>query len=166
MTQLFFSSQLFLQEEYAKLLRGQQSSAVNESSGTNAKEVKNEVEWQQHEQKLFEAALQKYPKGTEERLPFCLLVITFFQVGADSRISSRQNKRTVHRSIQGTSRTHQKEKNCNIIDGHHHLPKGALSGFIAFLIQFLVFMKHVVQESMLLFFSLVSCPDVRVLNEL
>lgn len=62
-----------IQEEYAKLLRGQQSSAVNESSASDkVDEVKKTaasevVEWQQNEQRLFEAALQKYPKGTEER---------------------------------------------------------------------------------------------------
>ncbi|VDL64584.1 unnamed protein product [Nippostrongylus brasiliensis] len=42
------------QEEYAKLAMGQQS-------------VSSSTEWSQAEQKQFEAALQQYPKGCEER---------------------------------------------------------------------------------------------------
>ena len=74
-----------VQEEFNKLLAGgQTSSAVSESSRstvlggpapetntsapTSAPKKDSVVEWSQQEQKDFELALMKYPKGTDERL--------------------------------------------------------------------------------------------------
>lgn len=53
------------QEDYTKLLMTtiQQSVPVEE---------KSEDDWSQAEQKAFETALQKYPKGTDERLAWKL----------------------------------------------------------------------------------------------
>ncbi|WKY02307.1 hypothetical protein Q1695_015948 [Nippostrongylus brasiliensis] len=59
------------QEEYAKLAMGQQSVSVKdiqkEKATSSAEMSASSTEWSQAEQKQFEAALQQYPKGCEER---------------------------------------------------------------------------------------------------
>lgn len=101
-----------IQEEYSKLLRGQQSSAVNESAASEQKPA----EWQQNEQKQFEAALQLYPKGTEERFAsFISKTKHIVQMGKDSRVSPGKDKRTVHSPFQRVSRIDKKKKSGYII---------------------------------------------------
>ncbi|CAI5445185.1 unnamed protein product [Caenorhabditis angaria] len=60
------------QEDYTKLLMTSIQQNVpgtvgNSAQNQNQNENKNEEEWSQEEQKKFEEALQKYPKGTDER---------------------------------------------------------------------------------------------------
>lgn len=63
------------QEHYSKLVSGQTSAVVSESSGTVTSNkmalpevgFTKTVEWTQPEQRAFEQALQKFPKGTDER---------------------------------------------------------------------------------------------------
>ncbi|VDK54694.1 unnamed protein product [Anisakis simplex] len=92
---------LVKKDEYSKLLRASQSSSVvlaaanvtslkdkdkfyddNDKCGgdTNTNDVISSPadEWSQHDQRLFETALQQFPKGTADRYDFCYICSRLF----------------------------------------------------------------------------------------